>query len=67
MSASLIARIRPSIMSLGATQCAPALAYDNATSAMRAADGFWLIVPSLWRTPQWPCEVYSQRQTSVAM
>ena len=54
-------------MSLGATQCAPALAYASATSAMRAAEGAGLIVPSALRMPQCPWEVYSQRQTSVAM
>jgi hypothetical protein len=59
--------IRPSIMSLGATQFAPARAYASATSAMRATDGVVLIVPSSWSTPQCPCEVYSHRQTSHAM
>ena len=67
MSARLIALMRPSIMSLGATQCAPALAYASATAAMRAAEGAGLIVPSALRMPQCPWEVYSQRQTSVAM
>ncbi len=66
-SLRLMALMRPSIMSLGATQCAPALAYASATSAMRSAEGVALIVPSSWRTPQCPCEVYSHRQTSVAM
>ena len=41
--------------------------YDNATAAMRAADGAGLIVPSSCRMLQCPCEVYSQRQTSHAM
>ena len=67
MSLRLMALMRPSVMSLGATQCAPALAYASATSAMRSAEGAALIVPSSWRIPQCPCEVYSHRQTSVAM
>ena len=37
------------------------------TSAMRATEGSVLMEPSAWRTPQCPCEVYSQRQTSAAM
>lgn len=67
MSARLIVLMRPSIMSLGATQCAPARAYESATSAMRAAEGVLSIVPSVLKRPQCPWEVYSQRHTSQAM
>ena len=66
-SPCLIALILPSIMSLGATQCAPAFAYATATSAMRAAEGTGRMVPSGLSNPQWPWSVYSQRQTSHAM
>lgn len=67
MSFLLIALILPSIISLGATQSAPALAYARATSEIRSTDGKMLMVPSSLRTPQWPWEVYSQRQTSHAI
>jgi hypothetical protein len=67
MRRCLIMRMRPSIMSLGATQCAPARAYASATSAMRFADGSGWIVLSSLRKPQCPCDVYSHRQTSHAM
>src|SRR5260221_13677778 len=67
ISPCLIALTLPSIMSLGATQCAPAFAYATATSAIRATDGSGRIVPSVLSNPQWPWSVYSQRHTSHTM
>ncbi len=59
-----IAPIRPSIMSLGATTSAPASAWEIAVLASSSIVRSLSTSPS--RTnPQWPCEVYSQRQTSV--
>ena len=63
-SASRIARTRPSIMSLGATTSAPASTCDTAVRASTSSDGSFAISPST-RIPQWPCDVYSQRHTSV--
>ena len=58
--------MRPSIMSLGATASAPATAWEIAvfasSSTVRSLSTS--LDPSR-KTPQWPCEVYSQRQTSV--
>lgn len=67
ISLSFMARIRPSFMSEGATQWAPACAYAIATSEMRSTDNWLLRVPSSRRIPQCPWEVYSQRQTSATM
>ena len=65
-----MASTRPSIMSDGATMSAPAEASEAAALAIRATlesfstskwppSSFWAM------RPQWPCEVYSQRQTSA--
>jgi len=63
-SARRIAPTLPSIMSLGATTSAPAAACDTAVLANSSNVASLSTTP--FRTmPQWPCEVYSQRQTSV--
>jgi hypothetical protein len=63
-SARRIAPTRPSIMSDGATTSAPAAACDSAACTRCTTVGsFRISSPSTM--PQWPCEVYSQRQTSV--
>src|SRR5918996_2492443 len=63
-SAPRIAPTRPSIMSLGATASAPASAWLTAVRARSSrVTSFRISPPST--TPQWPCDVYSQRQTSV--
>ncbi len=67
ISFSLMARIRPSFMSEGATQWAPASAYAIATSLILSTERLLLRPPSSPRIPQCPCEVYSQRQTSATM
>ena len=55
---------RPSIMSEGATMSAPAAACESAarTSCSTVAS---FTTSSSTRMPQCPCEVYSQRHTSV--
>ena len=59
-----IAPTRPSIMSLGATASAPASACEIAVRASSSTVMSLSTSPS--RTnPQWPCDVYSQRHTSV--
>ena len=59
-----IAPTRPSIMSLGATTSAPASACEIAVLASSSIVMSLSTSPS--RTmPQWPCDVYSHRQTSV--
>src|SRR5204862_6776261 len=63
-SASRMAPTRPSIMSEGATMSAPASACDTAVRASSSSVGSLRTAPSS-TTPQWPCLVYSQRQTSV--
>ena len=55
---------RPSIMSDGATMSAPAAACDSAVRVSCSTVAS-LTTWSSTRMPQWPCEVYSQRQTSV--
>ena len=55
---------RPSIMSDGATMSAPAAACDSAARASCSTVAS-LTTSSSTRMPQWPCEVYSHRQTSV--
>ena len=62
--AFLMAATRPSIMSEGATMCAPARACDSAIFASSSRVGSFCTSPDS-TTPQWPCEVYSQRHTSV--
>ena len=59
-----IAATRPSIMSDGATMSAPATACDSAAcaSCMTVTS---LTISSPSTMPQWPCDVYSHRQTSV--
>ena len=52
-------------MSDGATKSAPASACDTAVSTSRATVGS-LTTCSPSRMPQWPCEVYSHRHTSVS-
>ena len=55
-------------MSLGATMSAPASASDAAVFASRATlESFSTVKcsPSRATMPQWPCEVYSHRQTSA--
>src|SRR3954452_20305479 len=59
-----IVPIRPSIMSLGATASAPASAWEIAVLASSSTVMSLSTSPSRTK-PQWPCEVYSQRQTSV--
>src|SRR5579872_4339672 len=54
----------PSIIALGATMSAPAWAYARAASASSGSVAS-LSTRSPSRTPQWPCVVYSQRQTSA--
>src|SRR5438094_311491 len=52
-------------MSLGQTVSAPAPAWLTAVRASSSREAS-LSISSPRRTPQWPCDVYSQRQTSVA-
>ena len=53
-------------MSLGQTASAPASAWLTAVRASSSSASS-LSTPSLVApTPQWPCDVYSQRQTSVS-
>ena len=59
-----MAPTRPSIMSEGATTSAPARAWETAVRARSSRVGSFL-TSSPSTTPQWPWEVYSQRQTSV--
>ena len=56
---------RPSIMSLGATASAPAAAWEIAVLASSSSVMSLSTWPSSRTTPQWPCEVYSHRHTSV--
>src|SRR5438876_1016477 len=63
-SASRIAPTRPSIMSLGATTSAPASTWLTAVRTSSSSDSSLSTSPSR-TTPQWPCDVYSHRQTSV--
>ena len=63
-SAARIAPTRPSIMSEGATTSAPASACETATRASRPTVAS-LTMTSPSTIPQWPCDVYSHRQTSV--
>ncbi len=56
--------MRPSIMSEGATASAPASACEIAVWASSSIVISLSTSPSRTK-PQWPCEVYSQRQTSV--
>src|SRR5688572_4417422 len=63
-NACRIAATLPSIMSDGATKSAPATACDSATWT-RCETVTSLTISSPSRMPQCPCEVYSQRQTSV--
>src|SRR5947207_8720490 len=56
---------RPSIMSLGATTSAPAFAWEMAVLASSSRLMSLSICPSGRTTPQWPCDVYSHRHTSV--
>ena len=51
-------------MSLGATASAPASAWEIAVFASSSTVMSLSTSPSRTK-PQWPCEVYSQRQTSV--
>ena len=63
-----MAATRPSIMSLGATTSAPALAWLTAVRASSSRVGsLSTSKPSRLSTttPQWPWLVYSQRQTSA--
>ena len=59
-----IAPTRPSIMSEGAITWAPARAWETAIRASSSRVGSFCTSPPA-TTPQWPCEVYSHRQTSV--
>ena len=52
-------------MSLGATASAPASTWLTAVRASSSSVSSFATSPSR-RTPQWPCDVYSQRQTSVS-
>ncbi len=53
-------------MSLGATASAPAPAWEIAVFASSSTERSLSTSGAPSRiTPQWPCEVYSQRQTSV--
>src|SRR5919106_419334 len=62
-SAPRIAPTRPSIMSLGATASAPASAWLTAVRARSSrVTSFRISPPST--TPQWPCDVYSQRRST---
>ncbi len=63
-SVSRMRPTRPSIMSDGATMSAPAAACDSAARAS-ASTVASLTISSPSTMPQWPCEVYSQRHTSV--
>ena len=63
-SASRMRPTRPSIMSDGATMSAPATACDSAARASSSTVAS-LTISSPARTPQWPCDVYSHRHTSV--
>ena len=56
---------RPSIMSDGATMSAPAAACDSAARTSCSTVGVVGDFSPSTRRPQWPCDVYSQRQTSV--
>ena len=58
--------MRPSIMSDGATTSAPASACDSASSTSNATVGSFSTMPSV-TMPQCPCDVYSQRHTSVTI
>src|SRR6266853_222445 len=59
-----MAPTRPSIMSLGATMSAPASTCETAVRA--SSSRLWSLCTSpSTSTPQCPCDVYSQRQTSV--
>ena len=60
-----MAPTRPSIMSLGATTSAPASAWLTAVRASSSRLRSLSTSPSTM-TPQWPCDMYSQRQTSVS-
>ena len=68
-SAARMAATRPSIMSLGATMSAPAWASETAVRASRARveslSMSIVVAVAVTTMPQWPCEVYSQRQTSA--
>ena len=64
-SASRIAPTRPSIMSLGATASAPASTWLTAVRASSSSVSSFVHLARRASTPQWPCDVYSQRQTSV--
>src|SRR3954447_5208194 len=59
-----MAPTRPSIMSEGQTASAPASTWLTAVRASSSTDSSFRTEPSC-TTPQSPCEVYSQRQTSV--
>src|SRR5881628_3202769 len=59
-----IAATRPSIMSEGATISAPARTWLTAESAKSLSVGSFCSSLCLI-TPQWPCDVYSHRHTSV--
>src|SRR6476661_8194392 len=52
-------------MALGATMSAPASAYATAARARSGSVASLATAYRSSRTPQWPCEVYSQRQTSA--
>ena len=52
-------------MSLGQTTSAPASTCETAVRASSSSEAS-LSISSPRRTPQWPCAVYSQRQTSVS-
>src|SRR5437867_3955973 len=52
-------------MSLGATTSAPASTWLTAVRTSSSSDSSFTTSPSR-TTPQWPCDVYSQRQTSVS-
>jgi hypothetical protein len=63
-NAFLIAPTRPSIMSDGATISAPAVACDTAArTSCSTVTSLATSCPA--RMPQWPCDVYSHRHTSV--
>ena len=52
-------------MSLGQTTSAPASTCETAVRAISSSDASLSTSPSRPTTPQWPCEVYSHRHTSV--
>ena len=52
-------------MSLGATASAPASAWEIAVFASSSTRDVVVDLAASRTKPQWPCEVYSQRQTSV--